>query len=1203
MAEDNGRLNYSSYIDNSELQNSAEESKRILASIGDEAQSQGARLDRSMNVDLSGLRAVSKEASELFSHLAGEFDISTVEAKIAALEEVIKTDEEVIKDLSQTFDDLGAKAKEAFAAGNFEEFDNLTIQMENTAAQIREVSDDADNCRVVLESLKVSAGDTSVAVDQLSQSEEKHSNIMVTLLGGQEQYNAIVGQLPQGLQSAIKGLEGMTGAAKAFIATPLGAILAAIILALKALKTWFDSSVEGQMAFAKVSGYVSGVLGQLKEIVIAVGKALYTAFTNPKEAVVKLWNVIKENIVNRFKALGDMASSLGKILKAAFTFDTDGIKAGVKELGESFLQFGTGVDNLTGKIGAWASGVHDAAKATADISQASRQLEIDVAEWGKQKEKLEQIKAEARMKMYDTSLSQSEREAALNAYKNALNQQVEAEREFADRRIDLQKRTMSLTTNSIEDENKLRELEAARARVDTQAQNELAMLQRRANSITNPKGGNSAAAAEQNAEKQRASELLSLQDKNRQAEIDAMEEGLQKKLAQIRFNYDREIAEITEQEKKWREAQNGELTETQQTAITTARDATDKKQKADTALVTQEDIDKALQGIQTYNQRRLEIEEEYAERRKALYVDGDETKGLKEGVDTGNLDELKRQEDEALSAVDEQFASRDETYQAWCEEIANLSLKQLTEVLARAQEELKALVAAGEKDSAKLSAARAKVSKAQAAVNKSSAQNSTAPGKRTIKEWEDLYSTLNECNNSFKEIGDTVGGVAGDIIKTVGGITGSTLQMVNGIVTLVTSSSATMVGTAAAGATAISTMEKASVILTVISAAMSTAMAIVNLFNSDQAKQEHIEALQGQIDQLQWEIDNANLVRLQQENGKATDSVAQAYSRYRNELAATAKQLYQQGGMYAYLTQIQTTTPKVMQKNAENLAKAYANVGYAADKALGADKYKSAQDTLKNYAQQQLLIQEQIETERSKKKSDDDAIKVYEQKIEEIGGKAVKLINDLVEDIIGGGATDIAEELSDAFFDAFQDGEDYAEAWGDKVNDIVADVIKRMLVSQFLEAPLGKIFDKYKAKWFKDGNFAGPQAVIDSMSGFAADLNAVGDDFRVIWDSLPDSVKDMFTVTGDATREASQEGIATASQESVDELNGRMTAVQGHTYSISENTKLLVANTASILQSVLNIEANTDRLAAVETNIKEVRNTLNDLALKGIKIK
>lgn len=713
----------------------------------------------------------------------------------------------------------------------------------------------------------------------------------------------------------------------------------------------------------------------------------------------------------------------------------------------------------------------------------------------------------------------------------------------------------------------------------------------------------------------------------RQAAIDGMKEGYEKQIKENEIEYDRLILANEKRKEQmlaqlkddkaleWRQ-ENPNATKEQEiqyrATITEADlspiqqqqlEAYAKAAKEIQAQKNKEALKDMLADVQDYQQQRLAVEKEYAERRKAMFIDGDENKGLKESVTEGNLGELNRQKEESLKAIDEEFASREESFQAWCEELANLSLKQLEQVLARAQEELKALEAAGEKDSAKLSAARAKVSKAQAAVNKQSAKNDLTPGKRTIKEWEDLYSTLNECNNSFKEIGESIGGTAGEIIKSVGGITTSTLQMVNGIVTLVTSSSATMVGTAAAGATAISTMEKASVILTVISAAMSIAMAIVNMFNSDEAKQEHIEALQGQIDQLQWEIDNANLVRLQQEYGKATDSVAKAYNRYKNELAATMMQLYQQGGMYAYLAQMQTAKTRVMQKNAEALAKAYANVGYAADKALGADKYKSAQDTLKNYAQQQLLIQEQIETERSKKKSDSDAIKDMEQKIEELGGKAVELINDLVEDIIGGGATDIAEELSNAFFDAFQDGEDYAEAWGDKVNDIVADVIKRMLVSQYLEAPLGEIFDKYKAKWFKDGQFAGTQAVIDSMSGFAADLNAVGDDFRVIWDSLPDSVKDMFTVTADATREASQEGIATASQDSVDELNGRMTTVQGHTYSISENTKLLVANTAAILQSVLNIEANTDRLAAVETNIKEVRNTLDDLALKGIKIK
>ncbi|MCB7187604.1 hypothetical protein LI231_16015, partial [Anaerostipes caccae] len=36
----------------------------------------------------------------------------------------------------------------------------------------------------------------------------------------------------------------------------------------------------------------------------------------------------------------------------------------------------------------------------------------------------------------------------------------------------------------------------------------------------------------------------------------------------------------------------------------------------------------------------------------------------------------------------EQFAQREETYQAWCDEIAELTLKQLKNVLAEAEKEL-----------------------------------------------------------------------------------------------------------------------------------------------------------------------------------------------------------------------------------------------------------------------------------------------------------------------------------------------------------------------------------------------------------------------------------------------------------------------------------------------------------------------------------
>ena len=212
----------------------------------------------------------------------------------------------------------------------------------------------------------------------------------------------------------------------------------------------------------------------------------------------------------------------------------------------------------------------------------------------------------------------------------------------------------------------------------------------------------------------------------------------------------------------------------------------------------------------------------------------------------------------------------------------------------------------------------------------------------------------------------------------------------------------------------------------------------------------------------------------------------------------------------------------------------------------------------------------------------------------------------MVEDIIGGSATDIAEQLGEAFFEAFEAGEDAAEAWGEKVNDIVGDIMKRMLIQKFLEEPLGEIFNKYKEKWFKDGEFQGIDAVTQSLSGFAQDLNEVGGDFAQIWDALPEEIKNIIGGTT-AAREASEKGIATASQESVDELNGRMTAVQSHTYSICESTKQLVQTATLILNSVLNIESNTDAMEArmrnIEDDLGEVKDTMNDIALKGIKLR
>ena len=413
--------------------------------------------------------------------------------------------------------------------------------------------------------------------------------------------------------------------------------------------------------------------------------------------------------------------------------------------------------------------------------------------------------------------------------------------------------------------------------------------------------------------------------------------------------------------------------------------------------------------------------------------------------------------------------------------------------------------------------------------------------------------------------------------------------------------------TATASSKAIQTVEKASVILTIISAALQIATQIVNLFNNDDKKQEEIEALQRRIDQLQWELDNADIVRIQEKSGKAIDLVKAKLKETRDEMLKDIETLTGFEAMWARLTLKVSRNDELLKQSAEKIAKAYANVAYTADKALGGKKYSEAQQQLENIAQQQLLIQEQIDTENSKKKTDQGKIADWEQKIEELGAKAISIINEMVEDIMGGTSSDIAEQLSDAFFEAFQNGEDYAKAWGDKVNEIIGDITKRLLVQKFLEEPLGEVFDKYKAQWFKDGKFMGIDAVLNSLSGLTNDLNQVGTDWITIWEALPQQIKDMITAAQDSTRETSSSGIANASQDSVDELNGRATAIQGHTYSISENTKLLLNTANLILQSVLNIESNTDglsdRVAGVESSVKEIKDTVNDIALKGIKIK
>ena len=212
----------------------------------------------------------------------------------------------------------------------------------------------------------------------------------------------------------------------------------------------------------------------------------------------------------------------------------------------------------------------------------------------------------------------------------------------------------------------------------------------------------------------------------------------------------------------------------------------------------------------------------------------------------------------------------------------------------------------------------------------------------------------------------------------------------------------------------------------------------------------------------------------------------------------------------------------------------------------------------------------------------------------------------VLEDIIGYTAEELTDTLADAFFEAAAAGEDAMEAWHKKTNEIVADILKRMIITQYLEPEIGKIFDKYKSQWFgSDGSFKGIQAVINSADGLAHDINQVGENFNSVWEGLQGSLGKWFEE--DSERTGSERGIATASQDSVDENNARLTTIQGHTYTLVQGVSELNATGNQILEKLSGIESNTAETAEevkdMRKDVKALKDSVDDITTQGLKLK
>ena len=264
-----------------------------------------------------------------------------------------------------------------------------------------------------------------------------------------------------GFSSAGKSAKAMFGTMKAgMISSGIGIL----VLAVASLFSYFKNTKRGAEMLERAMAGLGAVVSVVTDLFSSVGETMVSAFKNPKQAVIDLWEAIKTNIVNRIDGVVLQFGALGKIIKSAMSFDFDGITEGAKEFGKATVQAATGMDEIQQKnfangIKNIATEMNNEAAAAMRLKGMLQKLKDEEREFSKVRAQTRQDIQKARLDALDESKTAEERLAALQTA-NDLELKTTADvLEMQRNKIAIQKETMALSENMAEDLDELAALE------------------------------------------------------------------------------------------------------------------------------------------------------------------------------------------------------------------------------------------------------------------------------------------------------------------------------------------------------------------------------------------------------------------------------------------------------------------------------------------------------------------------------------------------------------------------------------------------------------------------------------------------------------------------------------------------------------------------------------------------------------------------
>lgn len=755
----------------------------------------------------------------------------------------------------------------------------------------------------------------------------------------------------------------------------------------------------------------------------------------------------------------------------------------------------------------------------------------------------------------------------------------------------------------------------------------------------------------------------------RQAQLNIQKDSLSKIMDQNQLNYEQEMEQIKRQKEdkltkiqEWEktiwesQGKKGEfkptttnLSSKEDKQFNSLEDAAGKK----LAVGNQAAIGEMLKQYQTYADKRKDIEEQFQKDIDAMRAANEKAKseGKPPVFSEENIAQAETNGQDALATLDQEIASREASFTVWVDRIASMGLKQLESALKSARASL-------DNDGGKLSdnekaVLRTKIKTLEKQVKVEEAKDaSLSSSEKSKKKWNDTLKVMNEVSDTVNNIISDFDGLD-DVTKTV---LSSATNIAGGIIAMITGIQALSV----AGAEAIKGVERASVILAVVGAAISIISSLFSM--TSKAEKEHQETLKEVTENKLKMQQEYNLLLMEQnllmkeatsifgedQIAKAARSVEvyrDAINAYKEELIGSAPMRNKQESMAYNIFGVELDSYK---KKVENYKTGLGSLLNDVQVKTGSyttgawfwkkqhdvmtpvlEVYKDLVDTEGNLNIERAKAILETQTMTDESKSQLQALIDLQEQAE----KAKEELRSYLESTFG----DLGGSMMDSIVFAIEnDGVDAWAKFGEAGASVLEDLGKQIAYQLFfsdkfktLQKQLESIYGSTKqGETEKQKSERIAKESKDLISDFYQGIGGDMADAQEWMEQWKEEAKKQGLDLWESERSATAKGIESVTQDSVNEMNGRLMAtsiilndillavnastaaqsgvvlsvtdMKNATIAVNENVKIIKENVSVITGHLRNIDNNTSKLNDIQKDMLLARQGIETMVDKGV---